>query len=325
MVQINGTVRNELTNKKQSTNESGMVIGLSSCSLIVDKLSKILIDKGFEFYSICAEYDRLLKELPTEDEPVLLSSVDMQAFNSATFLLIKEKINTVVGEVVYLMIDLSSDTSISLVIELAKISKTQGKIVVAIIAIPANRHDVECLREAKNALAILRPFVDTSFVFYKDTLNEDTADKNVFPTLNDDIAFSMPLDAIYRIAYQQGEIVVDESDVKYLLKSGAFAAVGNGQSNLPNRISIMFEQVLDSRYLKFLNKEKCTLILLSIEASVQNAIRFDEIEELDNLLHQHFGEEVDIIMGLKNDNALGDTAKVVCLFSFSEHALLSNI
>ena len=249
--------------------------------------------------------------------------VDMETFYTTILPLIKDKIKNVDTEVVYLIVFLHEKDCIPNALEVAKVCKEQGKIVVAVIAMPYF-DDIDFMFEANNAFLLLKPFVDTSLVFYRDFFEMENPEmfKEFSPRDLLTMTFEIPFIAINKIINQKGEIVVNESDVKTWLKSGAFAAVGIGESNLPNRISIMVNQVLGSPFLQFLNKERCKLILLNIEASVHNAIRDDEIEELNHLLHQNFDKEVDIILGLKNNNSLSDMAKLQCLFSFSEHEQL---
>ena len=338
MEQVNDTIGNNITDSNQSNNKNGMVIVMGSCITIFNFMYPLIQNMGF---AICAmetdadfldgsrlpESNKLYLNGRTEEERIFSENVDMQTFEFPTIHLIKNKIMESVSEVVYLMVYLGYKWTNRLVLETAKASKELGKIVVLIIAMPAKWEKIEDTIQAKNAFKELKLIVDTSFVFYRDTFEEDNPDiyEEFSPLELATHTFKLPFKVIHNIINQKGEIIVDGSDVKTLLKSGAFSAVGSGQCNLPIRISIIFEQILDSHYLKFLNKEKCNFILYNMEASEQNAITMEEIEEFNQLLRQQFGSEVNIIVGLKNDNSLDDKAKVVCLFSFSEHELLSNL
>ena len=337
MEQIKETIGNDLTVTNLSNNKNGMVIVIGCGISIFDYMYPLFENMGFSYFAMdvdahfldisrLPECDKLYLNGRTLEEQIFSESVDMQTFELPTFHLIKDKINENVSEVVYIMVYLGYEWCNLLTIEATKAAKELGKIVVAIIAMPAKWEKIEDSIQAKNAFKKLKPIVDTSFVFYRDTFEEDNPDiyEEFSPLELATHTFKLPFKVIHNIINQKGEIIVDGSDVKTLLKSGPFTAVGSGQCNLSDRIPIMFEQVLDSHYLKFLNKEKCNLILLNFETSEQNAIRNDEIDELNNLLRQHFGKEFNLIFGLKNDNALGDMAKLQCLFSFSEHELLSN-
>ena len=338
MKQIKGTTEQNLTDRIQSTNKNGIIIGIGSGIAIYDYMYPLLKEMGFAYcvmdidahyldLSRSPECDKLYLNGKNDEEKIFSEEVDLQTFDLPTVHLIKDKIKKTNSEVVYIMVYLGYEWTNRLVFEAAKAGKELGKIVVAIIAMPGKWEKDNDPIQTKNAFARLKPYVDTSFVFYRDTFEEDDPDiyEEFSPLELATHTFKLPFKVIHNIINQKGEIIVDGSDVKCLLKSGAFAAVGSGQCNLPDRISIMFEQVLDSHYLKFLNKEKCNFILYNMEGSEQNAIEMEEIEEFNQLLRQQFGSEVNIIVGLQNDNALGDMAKVVCLFSFLEHELLSKL
>ncbi len=339
MEKLIDTSENSQTDKNRSYNNNGLVIVIGPSIMVLDYIYSSLKNNGFGFCAmdINTSYldnshlppsDLLYLYTRNEEDLNLLSSVDIQTLELPTIPLIKSKIQDSDGEVVYILVYLGDDFSNRTVFEAAKAGKELGRIVVCIIAMPPKWEGIQNTIRANNAFAGLKPFVDASFVFYRDIFDEDESeifDDFFSPLEISTYTFKMPFDAIYRIINQQGEIVIDASDVKALLKSGAFSAVGTGQCTLPDRMSIMLEQVLDSPFLHYVNKEKCTLILLSFEASEQNAIRMEEIEECTNLMRQQFGEEVDFIIGLKKDNTLGELAKVVCLFSFSEHEILSNL
>jgi cell division GTPase FtsZ len=317
-----------------------MIIGIGDGIIVLDYLYIIQSKRG---YTICAmdihniylnqsimlATDLLYLNGKEEDYPYpnLFGSLDMQTFEQKIIPLIQDRVKGVVGEVIYIMCYLGYDLHDRILLEAAKAGKERGKIVVAHIDMPMKCEGLEKTILANNSFVQLQLFVDTFFVFYRDTFEEDNP--NIYESFSPlELAvntFRMPYDVIHYISNQKGEIIIDESDVKTLLKSGAFSAVGIGQSKLPDRISTMVAQVLDSPYLKYLNKEKCKLILLSFEASEQNAIRMEEIEEFKQRLHEHYGEEVDMIIGFKQDNILGELAKVVCLFSSSEHELLYNL
>jgi len=339
MEKLIGMTRNSKTENNRRSINNGLLIVTGATIMILDYLYSSLKNKGFRFCAMDINTSYLVNShLPSSDllylysrnekEQNVLGSLDILTLELTTIPLIKSKILDSDAEVVYILVYLGDDFSNRTVLEAAKAGKELGKIVVGIIAMPPKWDGIQNTIRANDAFARLKPFVDTSFVFYRDIFDED--DSEIFDDFFSPLeigthTFKMPFDAIYRMNNQQGEIVIDASDVKALLKSGAFAVVGTGQCTLPDRMSIMLEQVLDSPYLQYLNKEKCSLILLSFEASEQNVIRMEEIEEFKQLLHEHFGVEVDMIIGLKEDNTLGEVAKVVCLFSFSEHEILSNL
>jgi len=240
--------------------------------------------------------------------------------------ILQDKINRgIIGNTVYLMFYLGYDIYGCFVFQKAKTYKEQGKIVVAIIAMPAKWEGIEVTKQASKDFTCLKPFIDTFFIFYRDTFEEDNPDvyKEYSPIQLAINTFKLPLDVVNHIENQKGEIIIDEGDLKTLFKSGSFSAVGMVQSNQSDRIIDMYEQLINSPYLKHMNYQKCTIILLSFVAGEQYPIQMDEIDYCTNLLRNSFNDDVDFIIGLKTDNSLGDMATLYGLFSFSEHALLS--
>ncbi len=334
MEQIKGTIGNSQTDRLQSNNQNGLIIGIGSGIAIYDYMYPLLKEMGFAYcvmdidahyldLSRSPECDKLYLNGKNEEEKIFSEEVDMQTFDLPTVHLIKDKIKETNSEVVYIMVYLGYEWTDLLVFETAKAAKELGKIVVTIIAMPAKWEKIDDSIQAKNAISRMKPYVDTSFVFYRDTFEEDNPDiyEEFSPLELATHTFKLPFTVINHIINQKGFIIVDECDVKKIFKSGTFSAVGVGQSKQSNRVSEMFTQILGSPFLEYLNREKCNLILLSFASSENNEILMDEIEHFNQLIKQHFGEETEIIVGMKYDNKLGEFAKIVCMFSFSEDAI----
>ncbi len=339
MEQIKETIGNNQSDNNQSNNQNGLLIGIGrGGNSALNHVYVYFKNKGFSFFamdtdgsvlndSVLPASDLLYLNVKLSKHPILSSSVDIEIFDQTTIKLIKDRMMDSIGEVVYLMVCLGDEVSNRLAFEMARVGKELDKIVVVIVSFPKQEEGSNFSKLANKAFAELRQFVDSFFVFHNDFLQKSNSNKyeNLSPLELDTKHFRLPIEAIHHIINQKGEIIVDEFDVKSIIKSGTFSAVGIGESKQSDRISDMFTQVLSSSYLKYLNREECRMIVMNIESSEQNEIQMDEIESLTTMLRQHFGHKANVIMGLKSENALGDMAKVVCLFSFSEddHLILS--
>jgi cell division GTPase FtsZ len=337
--QVNGTFDINNENIHNSPNKNGLLIGIGrGGNRALNHVYVYFKNKGFSFFamdtdgsvlndSVLPAWDLLHLNGKLSKHPILSSGVDFEIFEQTTITLIKDRMMDSIGEVVYLMVCLGDVVTNRLAIEVAKISKELGKIVVAIVSFPKQEEGSNFSKLANKAFAELRQFIDSFFVFHNNFLQKSNSNKNenLSPLELNTKHFRLPIEAIHNIINQKGEIIVDECDVKSVIKSGTFSAVGIGESKQSDRISDMFAQVLSSPYLKYLNREKCKLIVMNIESSELNKIRNDEIESLNTMLRQHFGHKANIIVGMEKNNALGEWAKLVCLFSFLEHEILSNL
>ena len=115
MEQIKETIGDGQTDRLQSNNQNGLIIGIGSGIAIYDYMYPLLKEMGFAYcvmdidahyldLSRSPECDKLYLNGKNEEEKIFSEEVDLQTFDLPTVHLIKDKIKETNSEVVYIMV-----------------------------------------------------------------------------------------------------------------------------------------------------------------------------------------------------------------------------
>jgi len=196
---------------------------------------------------------------------------------------------------------------------IAKIAKDLDILTVGIVTIPFSFEGKMRNEQAQLGIEKLRSHVDSLVVINNNKLRE------VYGNLGFKAGFSKADEVLSTAATGIAEVIthhytqnIDLRDAKTVLSNSGTAIMGSAQSSGSNRAQNAITKALDSPLLNDNKIEGSKNVLLLI-VSGTSEVTIDEIGEINDYIQSEAKTNVDIIMGVGEDDSLGDAIAVTII------------
>ena len=196
---------------------------------------------------------------------------------------------------------------------IAKVAKDLDILTVAIVTMPFQFEGRMRSKQAQQGIDTLRANVDSLIVINNNKLRE------VYGNLGFKAGFSKADEVLSTAARGIAEVIthhykqnIDLHDAKTVLSNSGTAIMGSSKKAGNSRAKEAISSALDS---PLLNDNKITgaknvLLLIVSGVEEENEVTLDEIGEINDFIQSEAGFEANIIMGVGEDEALGDAIAV---------------
>jgi len=193
---------------------------------------------------------------------------------------------------------------------IAKIAKDMDILTVGIVTMPFQFEGKRRSKQAQSGIDQLRQNVDSLIVINNNKLRE------VYGNLGFKAGFSKADEVLSTASRGIAEVIthhykqnIDLHDAKTVLSNSGTAIMGSAKEEGTNRAKTAIVKALDS---PLLNDNKITgaknVLLLIVSGS--NEVTLDEIGEINDYIQEEAGYEANIIMGVGEDENLGEAIAV---------------
>lgn len=196
---------------------------------------------------------------------------------------------------------------------IARTAREMDILTVGIVTIPFTFEGKTRRAQAEKGIEELREHVDTLIVINNDKIRE------VYGNVGFKVAFSKADEILATASKGISEVItqpcminIDLNDARTVLKESGTAIMGTGVASGDNRAEAAVQQALHSPLLNDNHIRGAKKVLLLI-ISGSEEITFDEIGEINDLLQLEAGGDVDIIMGVGEDENLSNNVSVTVI------------
>ena len=225
---------------------------------------------------------------------------------------IKNMLNTK-SKMLFITVGMGGGTGTGAAPVIAKIAKDLDILTVGIVTIPFSFEGKMRNEQAQLGIEKLRSHVDSLVVINNNKLRE------VYGNLGFKAGFSKADEVLSTAATGIAEVIthhytqnIDLRDAKTVLSNSGTAIMGSAQSSGSNRAQNAITKALDSPLLNDNKIEGSKNVLLLI-VSGTSEVTIDEIGEINDYIQSEAKTNVDIIMGVGEDDALGDAISVTII------------
>ena len=193
------------------------------------------------------------------------------------------------------------------------IAKEMGILTVGIVTIPFSFEGKSRLEQAEKGLEKIRKNVDSLIVVKNDKLRElygNLGYKSGFSKSNE--VLSTAAKGIAEVITKNYSINIDLRDAKTVLADSGTAIMGSAVSSGPNKAQDAIMAALDSPLLND-NKITGAKNVLLLIVSGDDEITVDEIGIINDYIQSEAGNSTNIIMGIGEDESLGDSIRVTVI------------
>jgi cell division protein FtsZ len=195
----------------------------------------------------------------------------------------------------------------------ARIAKSAGALVVAIVTKPFLFEGKPKMDIANLGLEKLKNEVDSMIIIPNQNITKlitkDATQKQAFE-LADKVLYNAA-NGISKIITETGEINVDFADVRTIMKDTGDAMIGTGIGTGEGRAEKAANDALINPVLDEINIEGSKCILTNIRSN--GKITFGEIEKINEIVQNAAGENAKYIFGLVEDEKMGDEVMVTVI------------
>jgi len=212
---------------------------------------------------------------------------------------------------------------------IAKLAKEMGILTVGIVTSPFNYEGRKRNIYAQKGIENLRDYVDSLIIINNNKLREiygNLAYKQAFAKSDEVLASAAT--SIAEVITRNYTMNVDFKDVNTVLENSGTAIMGSATASGENRASEVIMKALDS---PLLNDNKITgaknVLLLILSGNGKNEITIDEIGEINDYIQKEAGNSADVIMGIGEDETLGEAISVTIVatgFNENQQDLIAN-
>lgn len=203
----------------------------------------------------------------------------------------------------------------------AQICREMGILTVGIVTTPFTHEGPRRMAQAKAGVEELKKHVDTLLVISNDKIRHQYGNlrwKEAFNKADDVLCTAAR--CITDIINNTGLINVDFADVCTVMRDGGVAILGNATASGENRALKAIEAAANSPLLNDSDIKGAKWILINItSADGDHQCTVDEIEEIQQYLHEQTGGNVDVILGLGQDDSLGDAIGITLIATGFHH------
>ncbi|PCI31889.1 MAG: cell division protein FtsZ [Flavobacteriaceae bacterium] len=242
-----------------------------------------------------------------------------------------EDIKTMLGthtKMVFLTVGMGGGTGTGAAPVIAKVAREMDLLTIGIVTMPFTFEGKRRNDQAADGIDKLRGFVDSLVVINNNKLRE------VYGNLGFKAGFSKADEVLSTAARGIAEVIthhytqnIDLRDAKTVLSNSGTAILGSATASGENRAEQAISSALDS---PLLNDNKITgaknVLLLIVSGS--DEITIDEIGEINDFIQDEAKSNVNIIMGVGEDETLGDAIAVTIVatgFNKDQQHEISNV
>ena len=225
---------------------------------------------------------------------------------------IKNMLNTR-AKMLFITVGMGGGTGTGAAPVIAKIAKELDILTVGIVTIPFSFEGKMRNEQAQMGIEKLREHVDSLVVINNNKLRE------VYGNLGFKSGFSKADEVLATAATGIAEVIthhytqnIDLRDAKTVLSNSGTAIMGSATASGSNRAQKAITQALDSPLLNDNKIEGARNVLLLI-VSGTTEVTIDEIGEINDYIQSESKSNVDIIMGVGEDESLGDAISVTII------------
>lgn len=208
---------------------------------------------------------------------------------------------------------------------IAKVCKDLGILTVGIVTTPFTYEGRKRIQQAAAGIESLKENVDTILIISNDKLRQQFGNlpySEAFSKADNILATAAK--CITDLITVDGRVNLDFNDVQTVMRNGGRAILGSATASGENRAMIAVEQALNSPLLNDNDIEGAKWILLNITSSKgEFEHTLDELDIIQGYVQQKAGHNCDIILGMGNDENLGQDLSVSIIatgFNFNEVA-----
>lgn len=225
---------------------------------------------------------------------------------------IKNMLNTK-SKMLFITVGMGGGTGTGAAPIIAKIAQELDILTVGIVTIPFSFEGKMRNEQAQIGIRRLRKHVDSLVVINNNKLRE------VYGNLGFKAGFSKADEVLSTAATGIAEVIthhytqnIDLRDAKTVLSNSGTAIMGSAQASGSNRAQNAITKALDSPLLNDNKIEGSKNVLLLI-VSGTSEVTIDEIGEINDYIQSEAKTNVDIIMGVGEDESLGDAIAVTII------------
>jgi len=225
---------------------------------------------------------------------------------------IKNMLNTH-AKMLFITVGMGGGTGTGAAPIIAKIAKDLDILTVGIVTIPFSFEGKTRNEQAQKGIDILRKNVDSLVVINNNKLRE------VYGNLGFKAGFSKADEVLATAATGIAEVIthhytqnIDLRDAKTVLSNSGTAIMGSSTATGSNRAQNAITKALDSPLLNDNSIEGAKNVLLLI-VSGKSEVTIDEIGEINDYIQSEAKSNVDIIMGVGEDESLGESISVTVI------------
>ncbi len=195
----------------------------------------------------------------------------------------------------------------------ARIAKSQGALVVAIVTLPFNFECKPRMDLALEGLEKLKSEVDSLIAIPNQNItkliSKDASSKQAFE-LADRVLYNATR-GISKIITDTGDINVDFADVRTIMKDTGDAMIGSGIASGDGRAQRAANDALVNPVLDEIHIEGSKCVLTNICSN--GNVSFSEIEKINEIIQNAAGEDAKYIFGLVEDPKMSDEIMVTVI------------
>ena len=228
----------------------------------------------------------------------------------------KDEIHSVLSiqtKMVFITAGLGGGTGTGAAPIIAEMAKSLGILTVGIVTMPFQFEGRLRLEQAQNGLQRIKETVDALIVINNNKLRE------VYGNLGFKAGFAKADEVLATAARGIAEVIthhytqnIDLKDAKTVLTDSGTAIMGSANSSGSNRAHDAIVKALDSPLLNDNKITGCKNVLLLI-VSGSDEITIDEIGEINDYIQTEAGNHTNIIMGVGEDESLGNEVSVTVI------------
>ncbi|NNC70977.1 MAG: cell division protein FtsZ [Flavobacteriaceae bacterium] len=216
-------------------------------------------------------------------------------------------------KMVFITVGMGGGTGTGAAPIIAKVAKEMDLLTVGIVTIPFSFEGKMRNEQAQKGIEKLREYIDSLVVINNNKLRE------VYGNLGFKAGFSKADEVLSTAASGIAEVIthhytqnIDLKDAKTVLASSGTAIMGSASATGSNRAQEAITKALDS---PLLNDNRITgaknVLLLIVSGTTE--ITIDEIGEINDYIQSEAKSNVDIIMGVGEDESLGEAIAVTVI------------
>ena len=198
---------------------------------------------------------------------------------------------------------------------IAKAAKELGILTVGIVTAPFAFEGAARQRQAESGVEKLKEQVDSLIVINNNKLREVYGNLGFKAGFNKaDEVLATAAKGIAEVITHHYSINIDLRDARTVLHNSGTAIMGSAKASGPQRAMQAVQGALDSPLLNDNHIHGARhVLLLIVSNSGSNEITFDEIGEINDYIQDQAGRQVDIIMGIGEDEHLDDAIQVTVI------------
>jgi len=221
-----------------------------------------------------------------------------------------KKILTSQTKMVFITAGMGGGTGTGAAPIIAGIAKRMDILTVGIVTMPFQFEGRMRCKQAQKGIDELRDNVDSLIVINNNKLRE------VYGNLGFKAGFSKADEVLSTASRGIAEVItnhykqnIDLHDAKTVLSNSGTAIMGSSKESGDNRAQIAIMKALDSPLLNDNNIKGAKNVLLLIVSGTEE-VTIDEIAEINDFIQEQAGYDANIIMGIGEDDNLGDAIAI---------------